>query len=85
MVEQSKRSLKRDRVAQSTRILLDYMRRIEKQLNSGCSPEVREKVDAAYQQIFQAITESLSQFVGGEGDGEEKAQLNRHIILIGML
>jgi len=46
--------------------------------------EIRTSVDSAYEKITQVMFESLKQMAKLEGEGEDKGQLNSHVILIGM-
>jgi hypothetical protein len=45
--------------------------------------EIRTSVDAAYEKIVQSMFDSLKQIAKLEGEGEDKGQLNYHVILIG--
>jgi exocyst complex component 1 len=40
-------------------------------------------VDTSYEKIVSAMFESLQQMAKLEGEGEDKGQLNYHVILIG--
>lgn len=40
-------------------------------------------VDAAYERVVNTMFESLKQMAKMEGEGEDKGQLNYHVILIG--
>jgi len=40
-------------------------------------------VDAAYERIVDTMFESLKQMAKMDGEGEDKGQLNYHVILIG--
>jgi len=44
---------------------------------------VRENVDVAYDRIVKAMFESLKRMAKMDGEGEDKGQLNYHVILIG--
>ena len=57
--------------------------RIEAQLVSADGLEVRMTVDAAYERVVNTMFESLKQMAKMEGEGEDKGQLNYHVILIG--
>ena len=62
------------------------MGRIEKQLVGANDLEVRGNVDAAYDRIVQAMFDCLKQMAKLDGEqGEEKGQLNYHVIIIGTL
>lgn len=45
--------------------------------------EIRQSVDAAYDRIVKAMFESLKRMAKMDGEGEDKGQLNYHVILIG--
>jgi len=45
--------------------------------------EIRQNVDAAYDRIVKAMFESLKRMAKMDGEGEDKGQLNYHVILIG--
>lgn len=45
--------------------------------------EIRQNVDAAYDRIVAAMFESLKRMAKMDGEGEDKGQLNYHVILIG--
>lgn len=61
-----------------------YSSRIEAQLVGAGNLEIRTNVDAAYEKIVQSMFDSLKQIAKLEGEGEDKGQLNYHVILIGM-
>ncbi len=62
------------------------MGRIETQLVGANDLEVRGNVDAAYDRIVQAMFDCLKQMAKMDGEqGEEKGQLNYHVIIIGTL
>ena len=44
---------------------------------------IRQNVDAAYDRIVKAMFESLKRMAKMGGEGEDKGQLNYHVILIG--
>ena len=63
-----------------------YVSRIESQLIGANGLEIRSNVDLAYDRIVQAMFSSLKQMAKMDGDlGEDKGQLNYHVILIGIL
>lgn len=62
-----------------------YVRRIENQLIRADDLEIRANVDAAYEKIVSTIFDSLKQMAKMGGEGEDKGQLNYHVILIGAL
>ena len=45
--------------------------------------EIRISVDSAYEKMANVMFESLKQMAKLDGEGEDKGQLNHHIILIG--
>lgn len=45
--------------------------------------EIRQNVDVAYDRIVKAMFESLKRMAKMDGEGEDKGQLNYHVILIG--
>lgn len=63
----------------------NYAGRIEQQLIGANELEIRTSVDSAYEKIVQTMFDSLKQIakLNGEGDSEDKGQLNYHVILIG--
>lgn len=60
-----------------------YAARVENQLIGANDLEIRVNVDAAYEKIVQSMFDSLKQIAKLEGEGEDKGQLNYHVILIG--
>ena len=60
-----------------------YTARIEQQLIGANELEIRTSVDSAYEKIVQTIFDSLKQIAKLDGEGEDKGQLNFHVILIG--
>lgn len=62
-----------------------YVGRVEHQLIGSDDLEIRTSVDAAYEKIVQTIFDSLKQMAKMDGEGEDKGQLNYHVILIGAL
>ena len=60
-----------------------YTARIEQQLIGANELEIRTSVDAAYERIVQTMFDSLKQIAKLDGEGEDKGQLNYHVILIG--
>jgi hypothetical protein len=45
--------------------------------------EIRTLVDTSYEKLVNAMFDSLQQTAKLDGEGEDKGQLNYHIILIG--
>jgi hypothetical protein len=60
-----------------------YAARIEQQLIGANELEIRTTVDSAYEKIVQTMFDSLKQIAKLDGEGEDKGQLNYHVILIG--
>lgn len=60
-----------------------YVNRVESQLVGADVLEIRGSVDAAYERIVQSMFDSLKQMAKMDGEGEDKGQLNYHVILIG--
>ncbi|KAF9270059.1 hypothetical protein L218DRAFT_888394 [Marasmius fiardii PR-910] len=83
LVEQTKlTSKKRKGVAPFVKRFPVYIGRVETQLVGCDGLEVRMSVDAAYEKIVQTMFESLKQMAKMDGEGEDKGQLNYHVILI---
>ncbi|KAK7468715.1 hypothetical protein VKT23_003218 [Stygiomarasmius scandens] len=83
VVEQTKlTSKKRNGVAPFIKRFPAYITRIESQLLSADGLEIRMSVDAAYERIVDTMFESLKQMAKMDGEGEDKGQLNYHVILI---
>ena len=61
-----------------------YVGLVENQLVDADGLEIRAHVDAAYEKIVQSIFDSLKQMAKMDGEGEDKGQLNYHVILIGV-
>lgn len=59
-----------------------YVGRVENQLIGADALEIRGNVDLAYEKIVQVMFDSLKQMAKMEGEGEDKGQLNYHVILI---
>ncbi|KAJ3989555.1 exocyst complex component Sec3-domain-containing protein [Lentinula detonsa] len=82
-VEQTKiTSKKRNGVAPFVKRFPVYIARIESQLIGADGLEIRMNVDAAYEKVVNTMFESLKQMAKMEGEGEDKGQLNSHVILI---
>ena len=60
-----------------------YAARVEQQLIGANELEIRTSVDSAYERIVQTMFDSLKQIAKLDGEGEDKGQLNYHVILIG--
>jgi hypothetical protein len=57
---------------------------VESQLVGAGGLEIRASVDLAYEKIVHTMFESLKQMAKLDGEGEDKGQLNYHVILIGV-
>ncbi|KAI0778389.1 exocyst complex component Sec3-domain-containing protein [Trametes elegans] len=77
-------SKKRKGVAPFIKYFPTYISRIENQLIGSDTLEIRQSVDAAYDKIVQAMFEALKQMAKMDGEGEDKGQLNYHVIIIGL-
>lgn len=60
-----------------------YVDRVEKQLVEADDLEIRTNVDSAYERIVGTIFDSLKDMAKMSGEGEDKGQLNYHVIIIG--
>lgn len=60
-----------------------YVGRVESQLIGADTREIRQSVDGAYARIVQSMFDSLKHMAKMNGEGEDKGQLNYHVILIG--
>ncbi len=77
-------SKKRKGVAPFVKHFPIYIGRVEAQLIGFDDLEIRSHVDTAYEKIVQTMFESLKQMAKLDGaEGEDKGQLNYHVILIG--
>ncbi|PFH54821.1 hypothetical protein AMATHDRAFT_353 [Amanita thiersii Skay4041] len=82
-IEQTKLTLKKRRgVVQFVKHFPVYISRIENQLINVDGLEIRTSVDSAYEKIVHAIFDCLKQMAKQEGEGEDKGQLNYHVIII---
>ncbi|KAL5533999.1 hypothetical protein ACEPAG_459 [Sanghuangporus baumii] len=82
-VEQTRLDAKKRRgVAHFIKYFPVYVSRVESQLGGADSLEIRGSVDAAYDRIVQSMFDCLKQMAKLDGDGEDKGQLNYHVILI---
>ncbi|KAF8807747.1 exocyst complex component, sec3 subunit [Phlegmacium glaucopus] len=75
-------SKKRKGVTYFVKYFSTYAARIEQQLIGANELEIRMSVDSAYERIVQAMFDSLKQIAKLDGEGEDKGQLNYHVILI---
>lgn len=60
-----------------------YVGRIENQLIGADTLEIRQVVDVSYDRIVEAMFAGLRLMAKMDGEGEDKGQLNYHVILIG--
>ncbi|KAI0085410.1 exocyst complex component Sec3-domain-containing protein [Irpex rosettiformis] len=75
-------SKKRSGPTQFIRYFPTYVGRVETQLVGANTLEIRQVVDASYDKIVQAMFSALKQMAKLDGEGEDKGQLNYHVILI---
>ncbi|KAI8990472.1 exocyst complex component Sec3-domain-containing protein [Trametes punicea] len=75
-------SKKRKGVAPFIKYFPTYISRVEIQLIGSDTLEIRQSVDAAYDKIVQAMFDALQQMAKMDGEGEDKGQLNYHVIII---
>ena len=78
-------SKKRKGVAHFIKHFPVYIGKVENQLINADNLEIRTSVDNAYEKIVQSMFDGLKQMAKMDGEGEDKGQLNYHIILIGAL
>ena len=76
-------SRKRGGVTHFIRYFPVYVSRIEALMIGTEGLEIRQNVDAAYDRVVKAMFESLKRLAKMDGEGEDKGQLNYHVILIG--
>ncbi|KAI0688760.1 exocyst complex component Sec3-domain-containing protein [Cytidiella melzeri] len=82
-VEETKlTSKKRSGPAQFIKYFPTYVGRVETQLIGADTLEIRQVADASYDKIVQAMFSALKQMAKMDGEGEDKGQLNYHVILI---
>ncbi|CAE6462215.1 unnamed protein product [Rhizoctonia solani] len=86
-IEQTKLTTKKRKgVAHFIRYFPIFVGRIESQLISAQSYEIRKTVDGAYERIVQAMFEALQQMAKMDGteakDPDDKGILNYHVIMI---
>jgi len=75
-------SKKRNGVAPFVKQFPLYIRRVELQLVGTDDLEIRTSVDEAYERLVQTMFESLKHMAKMDGEGEDKGQLNYHVIMI---
>ena len=76
-------SRKRGGVVHFVKYFPVYVSRIESLMIGAEGLGIRQNVDAAYDRIVKAMFESLKRMAKMDGEGEDKGQLNYHVILIG--
>ncbi|CAL1695070.1 unnamed protein product [Somion occarium] len=82
-IEETKlNSKKRGGVAPFIKYFPTYIGRIENQLIGADTLEIRQHVDQSYDKIVQSMFDSLKHMAKLEGEGEDKGQLNYHVMLI---
>jgi hypothetical protein len=83
-VEQTKlTSKKRKGVAPFIKYFPIYVSKVETQLTGADNLEIRASVDESYEKIVQSMFDCLKHMANMDGEGEDKGQLNYHVILIG--
>ncbi|KDQ63382.1 hypothetical protein JAAARDRAFT_53605 [Jaapia argillacea MUCL 33604] len=75
-------SKKRNGVAPFIKYFPSYIGRVESQLVGADTLDIRGHVDLAYEKIVQVMFDSLKQMAKLDGEGEDKGQLNYHVIMI---
>jgi len=75
-------SKRRNGVAPFIKYFPTYVGRVENQLIGADSLEIRQNVDTSYDKIVQSMFDALKQMAKMDGEGEDKGQLNYHVILI---
>lgn len=84
MVDETKlTSKKRKGVAQFIKYFPIYVGRVEQQLIGADGLEIRGQVDLAYDKIVHSMFDCLKQMATMDGEGEDKGQLNYHVLLVG--
>lgn len=82
-VEETKlTSKKRKGVAHFIKYFPVYVNRVEQQLVGADGLEIRTSVDLAYEKIVHSMFECLKHMATLDGDGEDKGQLNYHVLLV---
>ena len=76
-------SRKRGGVVHFVKYFPVYVGKVESSMIGTDGLEIRRNVDTAYDRIVKAMFESLKRMAKMEGEGEDKGQLNYHVILIG--
>ncbi|EPT01488.1 hypothetical protein FOMPIDRAFT_1120199 [Fomitopsis schrenkii] len=75
-------SKKRNGVVPFIKYFPVYIGRVETQLIGADTLEIRQTVDQAYDKTVQSMFDALKQMAKLDGEGEDKGQLNYHVILI---
>ncbi|KAF9814500.1 hypothetical protein IEO21_05051 [Rhodonia placenta] len=75
-------SKKRNGVAPFIKYFPTYVGRVENQLIGADTLEIRQTVDQAYEKIVQSMFDALKHMAKMDGEGEDKGQLNYHVIII---
>lgn len=83
MEETKLTSKKRNGVVPFIKAFPAYVGRVENQLIGADTLEIRQVVDAAYDRLVEAMFAGLKQMAKMDGEGEDKGQLNYHVILLG--
>jgi len=82
-VEETKlNSKKRRGVAPFIKYFPTYIARVEQQMIGADGLEIRVTVDVAYEKIVGSMFEALKHMATMDGDGEDKGQLNYHVLLV---
>jgi exocyst complex component 1 len=76
-------SKKRRGVAPFIKYFPVYISHVESQLTDADALEIRQIVDNAYDKIVQCMFDCLKHMAKLDGEGEDKGQLNYHVIMIG--
>ncbi|KAI9461762.1 exocyst complex component Sec3-domain-containing protein [Boletus coccyginus] len=83
MVDETKlTSKKRKGVAHFIKYFPVYVGRVEPQLVGADGLEIRAHVDLAYEKIVHSMFECLKHMATLDGDGEDKGQLNYHVLIV---
>lgn len=84
MVNETKlTSKKRKGVAQFIKYFPIYVSRVEQQLGGADGLEIRVHVDSGYEKMVHGMFDCLKHMATLDGDGEDKGQLNYHVLMIG--
>ncbi|KAH7930560.1 hypothetical protein BV22DRAFT_1101736 [Leucogyrophana mollusca] len=75
-------SKKRKGVAPFVKYFPIYVSRMEQQLVGADGLEVRANVDLAYEKIVHSMFDCLKHMATFDGEGEDKGQLNYHVLLV---